>query len=183
MSAIAFLQRLLDAGLSIQEALSVAEAFNIEGPVRKPLAEGLRALSEIGIAVEHWPTVIQAVECLKPLQRSRPYGPLQDPDAYWSDEKARAYSIGYQHTDGPVTPRLTDASWWPLVGRVFRRDGHACTYCGAGEDYVLHCDHIAPISRGGSNDIENLTTACEACNCSKRDKLPHEWRPNAGGFR
>ena len=34
---------------------------------------------------------------------------------------------------------------------------------------------IIPLSRGGSNDPENLTAACFECNNSKRDKLLEEW--------
>lgn len=40
----------------------------------------------------------------------------------------------------------------------------------------LHCDHVHPKSKGGSDDLDNLVTACESCNTSKGDKLIHEWR-------
>jgi hypothetical protein len=42
-----------------------------------------------------------------------------------------------------------------------------CTYCG--RTYNLVIDHIYPLIRGGSNDIENLTIACDECNCRKSD--------------
>jgi len=52
---------------------------------------------------------------------------------------------------------------------VLKRDGYVCQYCGHGAPkVVLHIDHIVPVARGGSNDIENLVTACEACNSGKR---------------
>ncbi len=51
---------------------------------------------------------------------------------------------------------------------VFKRDGFSCVYCGAHPPSVLlHVDHIEPVSRGGTNDIDNLLTACEACNLGK----------------
>lgn len=64
--------------------------------------------------------------------------------------------------------------WRVIREAVFRRDNFTCAYCG---EYgkKLQCDHIVPISRGGSNSFDNLTTACRSCNASKRDKLISEW--------
>lgn len=52
---------------------------------------------------------------------------------------------------------------------ILQRDTFHCTYCGRGrEDGVkLHVDHIIPRSKGGTNDPENLTTACQDCNLGK----------------
>lgn len=51
---------------------------------------------------------------------------------------------------------------------VFKRDSFTCQYCGkAAPDVILHVDHIDPVSRGGGNDILNLITSCEECNCGK----------------
>lgn len=51
---------------------------------------------------------------------------------------------------------------------VFKRDGFACQYCGAvPPQAVLWIDHIVPVCDGGSNDIDNLVTACDACNLGK----------------
>lgn len=60
--------------------------------------------------------------------------------------------------------------------RIFKRDNYVCQYC---EDVggALECDHIIPVSRGGSNDDDNLCTACRACNRAKSNKLLSEWRP------
>lgn len=58
---------------------------------------------------------------------------------------------------------------------VFDRDNWTCVYCGASTDHP-HCDHIIPISRGGSSEMDNLTTACAQCNVAKRDRTPEEWR-------
>lgn len=53
---------------------------------------------------------------------------------------------------------------------VFKRDSFRCQYCGAEAPHViLHIDHIDPVSRGGTNDITNLITACEGCNSGKSD--------------
>jgi hypothetical protein len=54
---------------------------------------------------------------------------------------------------------------------VFSRDGFACRYCGATSETVqLVIDHIEPVSKGGSDEPENLVTACQPCNAGKSDK-------------
>jgi 5-methylcytosine-specific restriction endonuclease McrA len=40
----------------------------------------------------------------------------------------------------------------------------------------MKCDHVEPLSRSGSNDLTNLTTACKQCNLSKHNKTVEEWR-------
>lgn len=35
-----------------------------------------------------------------------------------------------------------------------------------------HVDHVVPISRGGSDAIENLCFSCATCNLRKKDKMP-----------
>ena len=55
---------------------------------------------------------------------------------------------------------------------VFKRDEFRCQYCGATPPKViLEIDHIDPIANGGSNDIENLITACFDCNRGKSKRL------------
>jgi hypothetical protein len=54
---------------------------------------------------------------------------------------------------------------------VFRRDNFTCVYCGRGSpDVTLHCDHKLAHSKGGSDDKENLVTACQDCNFGKGAK-------------
>lgn len=51
---------------------------------------------------------------------------------------------------------------------VFKRDSFECCYCGATPPGVLlECDHIEPVSAGGPTEIDNLVTACQACNRGK----------------
>lgn len=55
--------------------------------------------------------------------------------------------------------------------KVLMRDGFKCKYCGStADEKELEVDHIIPRSRGGSNNMENLVTACFECNRGKRDK-------------
>lgn len=60
---------------------------------------------------------------------------------------------------------------------VYERDGGCCQYCGvsvAWGDY--ECDHVQPVSKGGSDDLTNLVASCEPCNRSKGAKLLSEWK-------
>lgn len=52
---------------------------------------------------------------------------------------------------------------------VFKRDQFQCAYCGAhpSETVLLEVDHIHPVALGGTNDIDNLVTACWDCNRGK----------------
>lgn len=72
-------------------------------------------------------------------------------------------------------PRPSAADWAEIRLAIFTRDNFTCTYCGD-RGGKLECDHVHPVSKGGSNDFENLTTACFTCNRSKRDKTLDEWK-------
>ncbi|HEU5223462.1 MAG TPA: HNH endonuclease [Candidatus Lumbricidophila sp.] len=52
-----------------------------------------------------------------------------------------------------------------LVRSVFERDQFKCQSCGS--DAQLSIDHVHPVSRGGSDDAENLQTLCLPCNLRK----------------
>ncbi len=62
---------------------------------------------------------------------------------------------------------------------LFARDGYRCQFCGrsAGDLRGRECltrDHLLPLSRGGTNDWTNVTTACSTCNTRKGSRLPRE---------
>lgn len=85
----------------------------------------------------------------------------------------------------------------PIRTKVYERDGHACVYCGRGEgehapteaasDGELSVDHVIPVTRGGSNEISNLVTACVPCNNFKNNRTPEEagldWPEDVTGNR
>lgn len=59
-----------------------------------------------------------------------------------------------------------------LRHEVFKRDGYKCKECGATkEEKTLHCDHIIPVSQGGTDEMDNLQTLCSDCNLAKSDKI------------
>jgi hypothetical protein len=51
---------------------------------------------------------------------------------------------------------------------ILWRDNFRCQYCGRGApDVVLHVDHKISVYDGGTNDPDNLFTACVECNAGK----------------
>lgn len=67
----------------------------------------------------------------------------------------------------------------PLTAKVvWARDGLCCRYCGFQSERDpsrFQLDHVHPVSRGGTNDVENLVVACERCNRMKGAETG--WKP------
>jgi hypothetical protein len=66
---------------------------------------------------------------------------------------------------------------------VFKRDGFTCQYCGNHPpEIILEVDHIHPVSKGGSDDINNLIASCFDCNRGKTNielkKIPNSLSEN-----
>lgn len=55
---------------------------------------------------------------------------------------------------------------------VFKRDNFTCRYCGRKTpEVVLEVDHVVPVAEGGTDDMDNLVTACWECNRGKGKTL------------
>lgn len=52
---------------------------------------------------------------------------------------------------------------------VYERDGNRCCKCGSTAH--LEIDHIIPISKGGTSDLNNLQTLCHDCNAKKGNRI------------
>lgn len=65
--------------------------------------------------------------------------------------------------------------WYEMINIVFKRDNYTCQYCGniGGK---LEADHIIAFSKGGADELNNLTTSCMKCNRQKKDKTVEEFR-------
>jgi len=51
---------------------------------------------------------------------------------------------------------------------IFKRDAFTCQYCGnTPPQVILEIDHIIPVSKKGTNQIDNLITSCFECNRGK----------------
>ena len=56
---------------------------------------------------------------------------------------------------------------------ILLRDNSSCQYCNY-KGSELSIDHVLPRSRGGSDNWENVTTACLRCNVQKGNRTPEE---------
>lgn len=64
---------------------------------------------------------------------------------------------------------------------ILERDNWTCQYCNItvhdrhtgdwNTPDKAHIDHIVPLSKGGSSELNNLQVLCRTCNLSKNDKL------------
>lgn len=64
----------------------------------------------------------------------------------------------------------TRESWKRLREMVKRRDKSICYHCGK-LDEKGHCDHLIPLSKGGTDSILNLVWSCAKCNRAKGSKI------------
>ena len=83
----------------------------------------------------------------------------------------RYYKARKRHAQGKHSPAE--------VVEQYKRQHGKCYYCNCKLGNAYHVDHVIPLSRGGSNGIDNIVIACPSCNMHKHDKLPHEW-PEGG---
>jgi 5-methylcytosine-specific restriction endonuclease McrA len=57
---------------------------------------------------------------------------------------------------------------------LLTEQGGNCAYCGSRER--IEADHRIPLSRGGTNSIDNILPACRHCNRRKHQKTEDEFR-------
>lgn len=59
-------------------------------------------------------------------------------------------------------------AWSKIRERILIRDCSLCQYCGSDATTV---DHVIPISKGGTDEPDNLVAACTRCNYSKGNRM------------
>lgn len=59
-----------------------------------------------------------------------------------------------------------------LMLALIDRGGYQCSICDCQDDLTI--DHIVPLSRGGTDDLDNLRLLCRSCNSSKGDRAQQE---------
>ncbi|MET7816068.1 HNH endonuclease signature motif containing protein [Streptomyces sp. NPDC005395] len=89
-------------------------------------------------------------------------------NAQWARDNAaanRARRARYRARKLGAPGSHTREEWKELRDRYGR-----CLRCGA-TGVHLEPDHVVPLSKGGSDSIENLQPLCRSCNSSKGDKV------------
>ena len=71
------------------------------------------------------------------------------------------------------TSRQYPKNWEEIKRSVFKRDGTTCIYCI--DTRGTEVDHIIPVSKGGTHELNNLIVCCTRCNSSKNDQDMEEW--------
>lgn len=69
---------------------------------------------------------------------------------------------------------------------IYERDQYACYMCGRkqSEGAILNLDHFIPRALGGTNEFDNLFTACDKCNNRKGKAGPGQvYRRMGAGIR
>lgn len=92
----------------------------------------------------------------------------------WREREAshvQAYERDRYHNDPVVNTKKKERARRKRFGTVdpmavFQRDGNVCHYCQITTG-KFHIDHMIPLSRGGTNTMDNLTVACQQCNLRK----------------
>ncbi len=78
-------------------------------------------------------------------------------------------TVGSHHRKHPnYTPPLNNPT-------LFKRDAWLCMYCGESfSRRELSRDHVRPLSLGGTDEWNNVVTACKRCNNHKAGRLPED---------
>jgi len=86
--------------------------------------------------------------------------------------KLRALKKQRRYRDCNAIGRFTLEEW----NTKLEEYNYRCAYCGCelNSDTVT-IDHQIPLSRGGTNYIENIAPACKICNCKKYTKTAEEY--------
>jgi 5-methylcytosine-specific restriction endonuclease McrA len=92
-------------------------------------------------------------------------------------EVKRAKDQAYRARKIAADGAFTGAEWRELLARW----GNACAYCGGPGS--LEADHRMPLTRGGTNFIENILPACRGCNGRKHTMTEEEFRARLAAER
>lgn len=68
-----------------------------------------------------------------------------------------------------------------IINRLMILQKELCVVCKVSlKEVKYHLDHIQPLSKGGTNNDENVQLLCQSCNCSKGAKDPIEFMQSKG---
>lgn len=172
-----FLQKCIDLNIDMEAVVVLAEVMEqlpngkeiVHGCIDGMISAEHRHAEAPQFFRELGPKLLELVSKRRGYTRRDPNAPPPEPSGYPCGPKER---WGY---DGPITPRLPDRDWWPLRNSIVDGADYTCHYCGDRHQNMC-ADHVVPLSRGGTNERDNLVCCCIPCNSSKADRLLSEWR-------
>ena len=90
-----------------------------------------------------------------------------------NEEKERARAAKQNAERQQAVGRFTAED----IQTMLERQGYRCAapHCRTDVLRNFHCDHILPLSRGGTNWPDNIQILCPPCNMSKHDRTMEEW--------
>ena len=109
-----------------------------------------------------WRERNRQVENAKALERLR-----ADPD------KTKATRAAQKAMRASAVGRFTAED----VQALLERQSYRCAapHCRIDVLHDFHCDHVIPLSRGGTNSPDNIQILCPKCNLTKNDRTMDEW--------
>lgn len=98
-------------------------------------------------------------------------------DLYEYFRKELTSFIGDEEVGYPVSESRKSSISVSTRFDVFQRDDFTCQLCGKTREggAKLEVDHKIPVSKGGSDRMNNLWTLCRECNAGKTDKILRKW--------
>lgn len=107
---------------------------------------------------------------------------LKNPD-YWRIKKKRDKAVrrSRELNAGPLdTSSIITLEAYNL--REFKVNGFVCEFCRSEVSFDYHLEHLIPISRNGTNRLDNLAISCASCNLQKLAKTVEEYRPDLSNY-
>ncbi len=106
-------------------------------------------------------------EILKDRKKCKKYRDIKGPE-YMRAIYKKSYK---KNIENRIADRLSRRALGSISGTIIKEIlnlyNNKCAYCN---NIGKHIDHFIPISRGGTNNINNLVLSCQNCNLSKHNK-------------
>ena len=155
---------------------------SIDDAYRNGYADGYMRGSEIERERAMNAALSHRIEMLCDVISSYPmlweYGDGYGGDVRWRLERAfEAYGFPAPEPTHPDSRPKRKSLGASKVIAVMSKSHGQCLACGSKDN--LQVDHILPVSRGGTNELDNLQMLCQRCNGSKHNKTMEEWQGEA----
>jgi 5-methylcytosine-specific restriction endonuclease McrA len=100
-------------------------------------------------------------ECIEHLSEWFVSNHVGSPGLLWLKSMEQKYYNKYKKTRSCYLPKK-------IRQKILQKYKFTCQKCGSKEKLTI--DHIKPISKGGTDDFNNLTILCKSCNSRKGAK-------------